>query len=255
MAQKKRIVDLSLPWGVDTPLWPFPGPRQDLIFARAEYLERFHKRSVVYTGTLHAGTHMDAPSHVLHPCEGGIMLDKIPLENCYGTGVIVDLRYMKKWQFVTAKDLENAKPKIEAGDFVVFNTGWHKYWRWDNYAYYNRYPGLGPEAAQWLIDRKVTGVAGTWGATDHVLWHYRLAETMPWVDKEYRKETGKDPDKLFPEYEPCHRMFLRNGIVTVENAGGDIDEVTGQRCIISAFPFRCEMADGGFVRLVAILDK
>jgi kynurenine formamidase len=50
-------------------------------------------------------------------------------------------------------------------------------------------------------------------------------------------------------------MFLRNGIVTVENAGGDIDEVTGQRCIISAFPFRCEMADGGFVRLVAILDK
>jgi kynurenine formamidase len=78
---------------------------------------------------------------------------------------------------------------------------------------------------------------------------------MPWVDKEYRKETGKDPDKLFPEYEPCHRMFLKNGIVTVENAGGDIDEVTGQRCTISALPFRCEMADGGFVRLVAILDK
>jgi len=255
MAKKKRIVDLSLPWGVDTPLWPFPGPRQDLIFARAEYLERFHKRSVVYTGTLHAGTHMDAPSHVLHPCEGGIMLDKIPLENCYGIGVIVDLRYMKKWQFVTTKDLENAKPKIEAGDFVVFNTGWHKYWRWDNYAYYNHYPGLGPEAAEWLIDKKVKGVAGTWGATDHVLWHYRLAETMPWVDKEYRKETGKDPDILFPEYEPCHRMLLGNGIVTVENAGGDIDEVTGQRCIISAFPFRCEMADGGFVRLVAILDK
>ena len=76
-----RIVDLSQPFGVDTPLWPFPGPRQDLVFQRGEYLERFHKRSVTYTATLHAGTHMDAPSHVLHPCEGVIMLDKVPLEN------------------------------------------------------------------------------------------------------------------------------------------------------------------------------
>jgi kynurenine formamidase len=66
-----KIYDFSLPFGVDTPLWPFPGPRQDLIFQRVEYLGRFHKRSVVYTGTLHAGTHMDAPSHVLHPSEGG----------------------------------------------------------------------------------------------------------------------------------------------------------------------------------------
>ena len=127
-----KIYDLSQPWGVDTPLWPFPGARQDLIFQRVEYLERFHKRSVVYTGTLHAATHMDAPSHVLHPSEGGIMLDKVPLENCYGTGVVVDFRYMKKWDIVTAGDLEKAEPRIESGDFVVFNTGWHQLWRVNN---------------------------------------------------------------------------------------------------------------------------
>ncbi len=27
-----RIYDLSQPWGWDTPLWPFPGPRADLTF-------------------------------------------------------------------------------------------------------------------------------------------------------------------------------------------------------------------------------
>ena len=27
-----KIYDLSNPWGVDTPLWPFPGARQDLQF-------------------------------------------------------------------------------------------------------------------------------------------------------------------------------------------------------------------------------
>ena len=250
-----KIYDLSLPFGTDTPLWPFPGPRQDLIFQRVEYLGRFHKRSVVYTGTLHAGTHIDAPSHVLHPAEGGVMLDKIPLESCYGTGVVVDFRHLGKWDIVSVEDLENANPKIESGDWVVMNTGWHKFWRWDNNQYYNHYPALGPEAAEWLVEKKIKGVAGTWGATDSPLWHYPLSQTMPWLDREYRQETGNDPDKLFPEYEPCHRILLRKGIVTIENAGGDVDEVTGKRCTIAAFPFRCELADGGMVRLVAIVEE
>jgi kynurenine formamidase len=250
-----KIYDLSQPWGVDTPLWPFPGARSDLEFKRVEYLERFHKRSVIYTGTLHAGTHMDAPIHVLHPEEGGIYLDKIPLNNCYGTGVVVDFRHLEKWHIITPADLEAATPQIESGDWVVFNTGWHKYWRYNNYTYFNYYPGLGPEAAKWLINKGVKGVTGTWGATDSPLWHYPLIQTMPWLDKEYRKETGKNPDGEFPEYEPCHRLLMGNGIVTIENAGGEVDLVTGKRCTIAAFPFKCEMADGGMVRLVAIVEE
>ena len=41
---------------------------------------------------------------------------------------------------VSAKDLENAKPKIKEGDIVLMNTGWHHYWRVDDYVYYNYYP-------------------------------------------------------------------------------------------------------------------
>ena len=44
-----KIYDLSQPWGVDTPLWPFPGPRQDLLFPRGQYLGRFHKRTMTRT--------------------------------------------------------------------------------------------------------------------------------------------------------------------------------------------------------------
>ena len=44
---------------------------------------------------------------------------------------------------------------------------------------------------------------------------------------------------------------MQHGVCTIENAGGDIDEVTGKRMTIAAFPFRCEAADGGMVRLVA----
>jgi kynurenine formamidase len=57
-----NIHDLSPPSGADTSLWPFPGPRRDLVFKRGEYLGRFGKRNVICAGTLHAGTHMDAPS-------------------------------------------------------------------------------------------------------------------------------------------------------------------------------------------------
>jgi kynurenine formamidase len=235
---------------------------------------------MTYTGTLHAGTHMDAPNHVLHEEEvdreaNGYNLAEIHLERCIGTGVIVDMRYLKDefeakwnaaagdpaklgniWHEITPAEVEAACAKdgleIRENDWVVINTGFHHYWRQNNDKYYNYYPGEGPELANWLIHEKhIKGISGTWGATDAPLWHDPLSEQMPWLDKAYRKATGLDPTVTHPDYEPCHRLYMQNGVCTVENAGGDIDEVTGKRMIIAAFPFRCEMADGGFVRLVA----
>jgi len=270
-----KIYDLSHPWGVDTPLWPFPGPRQDLVFPRGQYLGRFHKRTMTYTGTLHAGTHMDAPNHVLHEEEvdrerNGYSLNELPLEYCIGTGVILDMRHMRDefeaswktgfepdlWKIIMPEDIDKACKKdglkINKNDWVVINTGFQHYWRINNDKYYNYYPGMGPEVAEYLIhEKKIKGITGTWGATDSALWHYPLKEQMPWLYTAYRKATGKDPDVEFPDYEPCHRMFMQAGVITVENAGGDVDQITGRRMTIAAFPFRCEMADGGFVRLVA----
>jgi kynurenine formamidase len=275
-----HIYDLSNPWGVDTPLWPFPGPRQDLLFPRGQYLGRFHKRTMTYTGTLHAGTHMDAPNHVLHLEEvdrarNGYSFDEIPLEYCIGSGVVLDMRYLfdefeakwnaaggdpKKfgdiWVELQPEHFEKAAAKdgleIKENDWVVVNTGFQHLWRVNNDKYYNYYPGMGPTVAKWLINEKhIKGISGTWGATDGPLWHYPLKEQMPWVHTSYLEATGTDPADKFHDYEPCHRLFMQHGVVTVENAGGDIDDATGKRLTIAAFPFRCEMADGGFVRLVA----
>ena len=41
----------------------------------------------------------------------------------------MDMRHKGKWDIITAEDLENAKPEIKKGDFVVINTGWHKYFK------------------------------------------------------------------------------------------------------------------------------
>ena len=87
--------------------WPFP-------FNQAPAASQW--------GHLHGGTHLDAPVYCIPT---GIDADEIPLENLYGTGVVLDFRNKKKWEAITAEDLEKATPKIEAGDFVVINTGWH----------------------------------------------------------------------------------------------------------------------------------
>jgi kynurenine formamidase len=184
----------------------------------------------------------------------GDTMEKIPLQNCYGTGVVLDLRNKKKWDKITAEDLEKASPEVKEGDFVVINTGWHRYWRVNEYVYYHHYPGLVPSAAEWLIKKRVKAVAGTFAALDHSLAFAPLEKTIPNLHAEYKKETGKDPIEEFPDYEPSLTMLLEKGIVCIPNAGADIDQVTGKRCTLAAFPFPFKDADAAMVRLVAIVE-
>ena len=51
-----------------------------------------------------------------------------------------------------------------------------------------------------------------------------------------------------------HRILFKNGILGIENVGGDIDKVTGRRCTFAFFPWNWERGDGCIIRLVAITD-
>lgn len=249
MTSNFRIVDLSQPFGHNIPLWPWP-VMSDVKIERVAYHERDQKLTTLITTKMHASTHTDAPLHVI---DGGTPIDQVPLETFYGEGVVVSLP-TEKWEVITPKMLEKARPKIQQGDFVVLNTGWHKKFRVNNYAYMNHYGGLYREAGEWFLEKGVKAVAVDQAALDHPLAHFPLSKFAPWLDTEYRRETGKDPDKEFPEYEPCHKILLGNGIAGYENVGGDIDQVTGQRCVIAGFPIRYEGGDGSLVRVVAILE-
>ena len=258
-----KLYDLSQPFGTGTPMWPrWLSP--DILVGKSSFtgitpaghpefplLRGGGIGGGAWVGHLHCATHIVAPIYCV---DYGRTLEKIPLENCYGTGVVVDFRYMKKWDRITAEGLEKAKPKIKEGDFVVINTGWHKYWRVNEYVYYHHYPGLTPSAAEWLIKKKVKAVAGTFAALDHPLAFPPLEKTIPHLNVEYKKETGKDPIEEFPDYEPSLTMLLEKGVVCIPNAGADIDQVTGKRCTLIAFPFRLQEADAGMVRLVAVVE-
>jgi kynurenine formamidase len=260
MAQK--LYDLSQPFYAGIPLWPWPVmvdteiarvafPERDL-FPGDDKKGRVNKMTTVIKTKFHASTHMDAPLHVL---QGGKSIDKIPLSNCYGEGVVVDMRYLKKWDIIGKKDLDNAKPKIKKGDFVVVNTGWHKYFPEYGYVFFNHFPGFYTEAAEWFIEHEVKAVAIDGGASDHPCAHTPLDKYAPWLYKEYKDETGKDANKEFPIYEPTHLALAQNGIPGIEICGGQIDDVTGKRCTHACFPINFIGGEASLVRLVAIVDE
>ena len=252
-----KFYDLSQPFGANTPLWPWP-VMTDVSIQRVSFPERdrfpggVNKLTTVITTKFHASTHMDAPSHVL---QDGTNIDQISLESCYGTGVIVDMRHKGKWDIITAEDLENAKPEIKKGDFVVINTGWHKYFKTKSYDFFNYFPSFYDSAGEWFVEKKVKAVAIDGGAMDSPLAHRPLDKYAPWLYQEYLEETGKDANEEFPIYEPCHLALAKANIPGIEIAGGQIDEVTGIRCTIACFPIRYEQGEASIVRLVAIVEE
>jgi kynurenine formamidase len=169
------------------------------------------------------------------------------------------MRHKKKWDTISAEDFEKARPKIQKGDFVVVNTGWHHWFKpigmGDRaYEYFHYYPGLIPSAAEWLIKKKVKAIAGTWPVCDHSL-SFATQKYLPWLYNDYVRETDKEPlkgVKGLGGWEECLVMLLKSGITCIQNAGGDIDDVTGKRMTFAAWPFNMEHSDGCMVRLVGI---
>ena len=248
---KVKLFDLSQPFGHNAPLWPY---FEDVKIERIHYHAKSGVLTQKITTTMHCTTHADSPAHVI---EGGAYTHEIPLEKYYGTAVVVSIP-KKKWEVITPEDLEHARPKIEKGDIVIINSGWHKYWG-DNRKYFAYSPGLYKEAGEWFVKKGVKAVGVDQQALDHPLataiGPHGPGPILPDVCAEYKKETGGDVIEDFPLWEPCHRAILGNGVMGWENVGGDIDQVTGKRVTIAGFPIRWVNGDGSIVRLVAFVDK
>ena len=84
--------------------------------------------------SVHMGTHVDAPFHYGSQCEGkpSKMIEDVPLEWCYGPGVVLDFTHLKFPDYITKNHIVEALKKInytlKPKDIVLFYTGWGKYW-------------------------------------------------------------------------------------------------------------------------------
>lgn len=132
------------------------------------------------TTVMHSGTHIDAPAHVV---EGTPFLDEVPLECFFDTGVVVSIP-KKKWEVITAKDLENARRKIRKGDIIIVNTGWHRYYS-DSRMYFAYSPGFYKEAGEWFAEKGVKLVGTDTQALDHPLGTAIAPHGPGWLDEPF----------------------------------------------------------------------
>ena len=246
-----QIYDLTHTYGQFMPEWPsHPGVDIDVL--------KFHARDGVYEvnweGIMHRGTHMDAPLHVT---ENTPDIMDYPLWQLCGTGVCVSIP-KEKWGIITPEDLEAATPKIQEGDIVMINTGFHHKWAdCDDYFAYGC--GINGAGATWLVEHKVKLVGYGCQANDHPLAtklvDHGLGPTQPHLIEEWKQTYGRDPKVDFPLWEDGHKNLMVKGhIPGIENVGGQLDEVTGKRCFFMAFPWRWRGGDGCIVRVLAITD-
>ncbi len=87
------------------------------------------------TLTTHSGTHLDAPYHYHPTMDKGsraLTVDEIPLEWCFGDGVLLDFRHKADGERITADDvkaqLDKIQYEIKPLDIVLIQTGADAAW-------------------------------------------------------------------------------------------------------------------------------
>lgn len=140
-----RYLDLTHEFRQAMPVFPGdPAPRLTQIASIVKDGYTNHR----LTTTLHVGTHLDAPWHMV---EGGKTVAELAPNHAIGRGVLIDAR----GQNPIGPELLAGKP-LAAGDIVVILTGWDE--RFGEPVYFSDYPELNGAFAQRLVETKVSAV-------------------------------------------------------------------------------------------------
>lgn len=116
------------------------------------------------TASVHMGTHLDSPYHFGSKSEGkpAKMVEDLPLEWCFSDAVVLDMRHKKPSDAISALDIQGALGKIQYKikplDIVLIRTDSDKLW--PGKEYYYKFPGMTPEATDFLVKQgvKIIGV-------------------------------------------------------------------------------------------------
>jgi kynurenine formamidase len=195
------------------------------------------------TLTTHTGTHLDAPYHFWPTSEGkpAKTIDQIPLEWCYGDGVVLDFSYKNPGDEIDTEDikkeLDRIQYKIKPFDIVLIRTDADKKFYDKNYA--NIHAGVSADATRWILKQgvKVTGTDG-WG------WDVPFYIQAEKYKKEKRNDILWAAHFVGREIEYCHIEKLAN-----------LDKLPPYGFKVAVFPIKIIGASAGWARPVAIIEE
>ena len=210
-----KIIDLSHYITPTMPVYPGTSPPSFTTPCTIENVGFIEKKITLFS---HTGTHIDAPSHIIN---GATTLDQLPADNFIGKAFLLNLKSIRK-PTIDLSDLEHHQNRIRNSEFILLYTGWSRLWGKETY--FQGYPVLSLEAAQWLSNFELKG----------------LGTDMISVD-----EAGSS------EF-PIHRILLARNIIIIENLT-NLQSLPNINFIFSCFPLRIKQADGSPVRAMAII--
>lgn len=191
----------------------------------------------------HSGTHLDAPYHyypTMNEGERAWTIDEVPLEWCYGNGVILDFSDRPDGYALTVEDFEAALKrldyKLQPGDIVLIRSGAAD--RWGQPEYLEAGCGVGKEATRWLIAHGVHVVG-----TDAWSWDIPL----PICAQAFKE--NQDPSTLWE----AHRVGREQAYCHMEKMT-NLESAPALGAKIVCFPVKLKAASAGWVRAVAIVE-
>ena len=211
-----QVIDLTHCIHPQMPLFPGSEPPTLLPIGT---LQKEGFRETAISMSSHAGTHIDAPAHML---DSGPYLDNLSINHFIGKATVLDVSIHAK-PIIDIDSLKSHQKRIETVDFILFKTGWDQFW--GKQQYFHNYPYLSQEAASWLASFKLKGVgidAISIDRTDSI-------------------------DFL------THKMFLTHQMLIIENLT-NLHRIRETFFVLSVLPLKTQKADGSPVRAIAFND-
>lgn len=237
---KGGIVDLSHPFDSATIYWP----TESGFVLEKEHDEQtaagYYYRSNKFSAPEHGGTHLDAPAHF---AKDGNTLDAVPIEQLVGPAVVVDVTrdcQADRDHRISVADLagwEKHHGEIPRRAIVLLRTGFGKYWpdrkkylgteeRGDAGVAALHFPGLGPDAAAWLIRERDVKAVG-----------------LDTASIDYGQST---------KYE-THVELMTHNVPAMENLA-NLDRLPPTGITVVALPMKIRGGSGGPLRAIAIIE-
>ncbi len=238
---ERKIIDLTYELSDETVFWVTSKEFELEEVAKGMTEKGFYYSANNFCMAEHGGTHIDAP---IHFAEGGQSVDEVPLEKLIGDGIKIDVSknaLPDPDYLVSVEDLqrwENENGEIPAGSIVLLQTGYGSYYP-DKIKYLGtedrgveaikelHFPGLSPEAAQWLVDNRDIKSIGI---------------DTPSIDY------GQSQDFK------SHVILLSENIPGFENVA-NMDQLPVNGFQVIALPIKIKGGSGGPLRIIAFVDN
>lgn len=210
-----KVIDLTHTIKEDMPV--YPGTETPKLIPVSSY-EKDEFKEILLKMYSHTGTHMDPPAHI-YP--NRTTLDQFPASQFIGKAVVIDCRDLNEGEKITMDYILKYGEKAEKADFLLFNTGWDKYWGTDKY--FGDYPYITDEVLDYILNGNYKGIG------------FDVIGLDPITDENLTLHK-----KLFKE---CDIVNIEN-LTNLELCG---DEIFNFSCN----PLKIENSDGAPVRAIA----